>query len=90
MITFSPLFLIGSFSYLQIMRTCIRAWMSSKFGQMRPLVSMATDRVTAGKTVSSYFLEHVKCWFSHDAAQILSSYVLFGICKIKVYCTRSF
>ena len=23
--TFSPLFLIGSFSYLQVMRTCIRA-----------------------------------------------------------------
>ena len=31
--------------------------MSSKFGQMRPLVSMATDRVTVGKTVSSRFLE---------------------------------
>ena len=25
---------------------------------MRPLVSMATDRVTVGKTVSSHFLEH--------------------------------
>ena len=24
-ITFSPLFLIGSFSYLQVMRTCMRA-----------------------------------------------------------------
>ena len=24
-ITFSPLFLLGSFSYLQVMRTCIRA-----------------------------------------------------------------
>ena len=31
--------------------------MSSKFCQMRPLVSMATDRVTVGKTVSSHFLE---------------------------------
>ena len=31
--------------------------MSSKFGQMRPLVSMATDRVTMGKTASSRFLE---------------------------------
>ena len=28
--------------------------MSSKFGQMRPLVSMATDRVTVGKTASSF------------------------------------
>ena len=31
--------------------------MSLKFGQMRPLVSMATDRVTVGKTASSHFLE---------------------------------
>ena len=28
-----------------------------KFSQMRPLVSMATDRVTVGKTVLSHFLE---------------------------------
>ena len=34
------------------MRTCIRAWISLKFGQMRPLVSMATERVTVGKTAS--------------------------------------
>ena len=54
---FFPLFLIGSFLYMQVMRTCIRAWMSLKFGQMRPLVSMATDRVTVGKTASSRFLE---------------------------------
>ena len=31
--------------------------MSSKFGQMRPLVSMAKDWVTVGKTASSLFLE---------------------------------
>ena len=31
--------------------------MSSKFGQMRPLVSMATDRVTVEKTASSRFLK---------------------------------
>ena len=31
--------------------------MSSKFSQMRPLVSMATDRVTVGKTVLSHFLK---------------------------------
>ena len=31
--------------------------MSSKFGQMRPLVSLATDRVTDGNTASSRFLE---------------------------------
>ena len=44
-ITLSPLFFIRSFSYLQVMRTCIKAWMSSKFGQILPLVSMATDSV---------------------------------------------
>ena len=30
--TFSQLFLIKSFSYLQVMMTYLRAWMSSKFG----------------------------------------------------------
>ena len=44
-ITFIPLSFIGSFSYLQTTRTCIKAWMSSKFGQIRPLVSMAIDSV---------------------------------------------
>ena len=29
--------------------------MSLKFSQMRPLVSMATDRVTVGKMVLSHF-----------------------------------
>ena len=33
---FSQLFLIKSFSYLQVTMTYIRAWMSSKFGQIRP------------------------------------------------------
>ena len=33
--------------------------MNSKFGQMRPLVSMATARVTVGKTASSRFLSNV-------------------------------
>ena len=50
-------FQLDPFSYLQVIRTCMRAWMSLKFGQMRPLVSMATDRVTVGKTASSRFLE---------------------------------
>ena len=31
--------------------TYIRAWMSLKFGQVRPLVSMATDWVIMEKTV---------------------------------------
>ena len=35
-ITFSRILLIRSFSYLQVTMTCIRAWMSSKFGRIRP------------------------------------------------------
>ena len=54
--TFSRLFLIGSFSYLQVMITYIRAWMSLKFSQIQPLVSMVTDRVMMGKMVSPLFL----------------------------------
>ena len=38
------------------MRSCIYAWMSSKFGQIRPLVSMATDSVIICKTVLPLFL----------------------------------
>ena len=38
-ITFSRLFLIGSFSYLQVMRTYIKAYMSLNFGQIPPLTT---------------------------------------------------
>ena len=34
--TLAPSFLIGSTSFLQVMRTCIKAWMSSNFGQIPP------------------------------------------------------
>ena len=54
--TFSRLFLICTFSYLQVMITYMRAWMSLKFGKIRTLVSMVTDRVMMGKTVSPLFL----------------------------------
>ena len=37
------------------MRTCIEAWMSSKFGQIRPLVSMETDRVIIEKRCCPFF-----------------------------------
>ena len=36
-ITFSLLFFIRSFSYLQVMRTYIKAYMSLNFGQIPPL-----------------------------------------------------
>ena len=54
--TFSRPFLIRSFSYLQVMITYTRAWMSLKFDQIQPLVSMVTDRDMMGKTVSPIFL----------------------------------
>ena len=37
------------------MRTCIKAWMSSKLGQIRPLVSVATDSIIIWKTVLPLF-----------------------------------
>ena len=54
--TFSWLFLIGSFSYLQLMITYMRAWMSLTFGQIKQMVSMVTGRVMMEKTVSALFL----------------------------------
>ena len=53
--TFSGLFLIESFSYLQVMITYMRAWMSLKFGQIQPLVSMVTDRVIWEKRCFHFF-----------------------------------
>ena len=38
-ITFSRLFLIRSFSYLQVVRTYIKAYMSLNFGQIPPLTT---------------------------------------------------
>ena len=34
--TLAPLFLIGSSSFLQVTRTTLRSWTSSKFDQIRP------------------------------------------------------
>ena len=42
---------MGSISYLQVTIKYMRAWMSLKFGQIRLLVSMATDRVIMENTV---------------------------------------
>ena len=42
--TLAPSFLIGSSSFLQVIRTCMKAWMSSKFGkfatELRPLIDV--------------------------------------------------
>ena len=45
----------GSFSYLQVMITYMRAWMCLKVGQIQPLVSMVTDRVMMEKNSVSTF-----------------------------------
>ena len=40
----APSFLIGSSSFLQVSRTCMKAWMSSNFGkfatELRPLIDV--------------------------------------------------
>ena len=51
----SRLFMIRSFSYLQVMITYMRAWMSLKFGQIQPLVSMVTDRDMMKKLCLHFF-----------------------------------
>ena len=57
--TFSWLFLIGSISYLQVMMAYMRAWVSLKFGQIRQLVSIATDRVIMEKKRCCHFFSAV-------------------------------
>ena len=41
------------------MRTCIKPWMSLKFGQFQPLVSMATDSVIIWKMVLPLSLDWI-------------------------------
>ena len=40
MATLVPSFLIESSSFLQVTRTCIKAWMSMNFGQIPPLAAL--------------------------------------------------
>ena len=43
----APSFLIGSSSFLQVSRTCLKAWMSSNFGkfatELRPLIDVRIE-----------------------------------------------
>ena len=51
--------------------------MSSKFGQMRPLVSMATDRFTVGKTASTFligFKSYLKVTMIYTRARMSSKF----------------
>ena len=71
--SFSQLFLIKFFSYLKVMMTYIRAWMSSKFGQIRSW----TTELSA--------LEHLKI----DVAPFLVSQLWLYLekCQVSVYRT---
>ena len=58
--------------------------MSSKFGQMRPLVSIATDRVTVGKTASSCFSNifdwiHFKLAGNNDKHKSLNEFEIWRV-----------
>ena len=70
-ITFSRTFLIGFISYLQVKIIYKRAWMSSKFGEIRPWTTelaalerlkKKSYRLIMEKMTSSHFL----CYFSFD------------------------
>ena len=37
--TLEPIFLTGSFSFLQVTRTTVKAWMSSDFSRIPPFTS---------------------------------------------------
>ena len=51
--TLEPLFLIGSFSFLQVTRTTIKAWMSSNFGRIPPLtLELAALERLKNRTIS--------------------------------------
>ena len=52
--------------------TYMKAWMSSKFDQISPLVSMATDRAIMAKTVSLLFMP--------PTSKKLMGYIAFGAC----------
>ena len=63
--TFSRLFLIGSFSILQVKLKYMRTLMILKFGQIQSLVSMVKERAMKGKTVSSLFCRFFICSFPY-------------------------
>ena len=54
MTTLAPLFLIGSFSFLQLTRTTIKSQMVSKFSQVRPrTVELAALELLEKKNIDS-------------------------------------
>ena len=86
MTTQAPSFLIRTSSFLQETRTCLKAWMSSNFNQIRPLTTelLALERLMLYNVVntlapsfligSSSFLQitrtTIKFWMSSKLSQI--------------------
>ena len=66
--TFSRLLLIGSFLYLQVMRTCIKSRMSLNFGQIGPL----TTELTALERLKNFSYRPIMGkWCLHASSFIL-------------------
>ena len=65
--TLEPSFLIGSSSFLQVSRTCIKAWMSSNFGkfatELRPLLDVTFEFLLniskTNRTTKTKFCIHI-------------------------------
>ena len=79
-ITFSRLFLIGTFSYLQVMRTCIKAWMSLNLGQIPPLTMelAALERLKIDVTTFSPLL----LIRSFSNLQVMRTCIISWMCSI--------
>ena len=74
---FSWLFFIRSFSYLQVIMTCMRAWRSLKFSQIRPLTAELAALERLKKSPLTYNGEKWCChFFSAILDQIL--FILAG------------
>ena len=70
----APLFLIGSSSFLQVSRTCMKAWMSSNFGkfatELRPLIDVSIwfllNILKTNRPIKTKFCLHIiidLCWY---------------------------
>ena len=59
---------MGSFSYLQVMMTYIRAWMSLKFGQIRP----RTTELAALKRLKNCCFHFFLALYNHSQVSIVA------------------
>ena len=65
--TLAPSFLIGSSSFVQVSRTCMKAWMSSNFGkfatELRPLIDVRIkfllNILKTNRPIKSKFCIHI-------------------------------